>query len=152
MTIKELIEKISEKENVNIADFIEIKEYLPFEYKKDIINEILSKYIDENHPIFDVRYTDIKAEFEMCMIKEHTNLKIRDKDYDALCRYIYNNKCLKDELISLFGRDYIICEKMLEDEMSFIKNKYSIEASIYNLCSAITEKFNTIAGNISNVI
>lgn len=138
MKINELIEKMNNG-NVNLKEILEIRTYIPIAEKKQIIQDVIgeSYYVYEGVLMFDS--IDKKMNFDVAMIKYHTNLDI-DEDvvaaYDAIHGSSYGN--LYEALIEEFPYDYCECEKLLDSAVEDLYRQFSVEASVGKVADTLS--------------
>ena len=145
----EFIEKKIANNKINpnaVEDFIrsklEIKEYLPFSTKREIVELVVNSVVREEDGVKKVDSIAQFLSFITSMLISHTNLDIvnAEEDYDAL------SKCgLLEPIVSLFERDYAQCEALLKAAIA--------DELADNSLNVIVGKFlNGILGGISDMV
>ena len=121
---------------------LDIIEYIPFEKKTEIINNIVSEIIQEVDGVKKVNSIAQYMAFLITMLSTHTTLDIGDiyEDYDAL------NKCgLIEQIVALFKKDFTECEMLL-------KMTVADELQDNNLSIIVAKFLNGVLGKFDGVI
>lgn len=123
ISVKSFVEEFLNKRIKNtkgaptaVEDFIreklEIVEYLPFNKKREVVDMVVAKVVNEEDGVKKVNSIEQFLSFFVSMIVAHTNLTFGEKpeeDYDAL-----NQNGLIEPIIAMFQKDYSEFEVLLK--------------------------------------
>ena len=135
MKIMELVE------NFELKKELRIKKYVPVMEKKAFVMDVIAACTDDIDDFITVDRFNIDIYFDMNMIKAYTNLEIATdfdemiEQYDILCEY-----GLLNELIELFGSEYVATCSILKGQLEELLIQNSMEAQIVK----ITNKINNV--------
>jgi len=151
ITLEQLIQRNNSGES--IKDILEIKSYLPINYKQVLINNLIlnSKEVDENG-LVKINYCHLELFKTLLIVEFYTNLLLEHDDIINDFDYLMENKII--DLIynevdkSDLGRIDMLIEKEIEQ---IIKLSNSIEGIFSNNLNKLQDKIDVIINKIPDV-
>lgn len=148
MKVNYLIKHIDD-EDFDLVSKLKVNSYIPVMDKQKIIMDIIATCTDEIDGIVEIDHFKIGIYFDMCMLKEHTNLDISTdfgemvEQYDALCK-----SGVMTRVLELFEDDYDFMYDMLMQELENLEKENSLERHLVR----IVHKFNGMLDEFSDKI
>lgn len=122
---------------------LEVKEYVPFKKKEEIVKTIIEYNLEENNGIKKIDSINQYLSFISAMLVSHTNLEISEvpaDDYDLLAEHD-----LIEQIVALFAKDYKEFETLL-------KMAVADELEDNNLSVVVSKFFNGILDKVDDVV
>lgn len=154
-TIREFIEQYNMGKITNLAQTLEIKEYIPFTKKRELCSNVIHacNKIDERTGVVKVDNIERMITFQIATISAYTNLEFSadedlevgsNQEYDMLCRH-----GLLKSIFDLFEVEYNDCLEMLETmQADLIANSNTTQ----NILAHVSKQFLDIVEPLADVI
>jgi hemoglobin-like flavoprotein len=150
MKVQELLNNIH-NQGFNMDEFVEVKKYLPIEFKKNIAQGILYECVDEVNGIQKIDSVQKYLSYVKYMIVTHTSLEYTDEDYDILCSTEYNGTNLLNAILDCFGNDAKECEMVLNFMVDDYSKEISLEFSIAKFLNGLNVAIAKLADKFNDV-
>ena len=132
-----------------IKKTLEVKEYVPFKTKEEIVKTIIEYNLEENNGIKKINGINQYLSFICAMLASHTNLEISEvpaDDYDLLA------ECgLIEQIVALFAKDYKECDMLLKVAIANELEDNNLSAVVNRFLNGILDKIDDVVGLVANV-
>ena len=152
MRVNEFIEKYKRSNSTQtLSRIAEIKSYLPFYEKQELVNMVLRKCQVENYGYIQLDETKKYILFTIAVIEAYTNiefdedLKTAVSEYDALCE-----ANLLNSIIETFEGEYKTTLNMMDMAQSYILQGNSINAQTAKFLSNLNDKLGSVLENLAD--
>ena len=127
---------------------LDVKEYVPFKKKEEIVKTIIEYNLEENNGIKKIDSINQYLSFISAMLVSHTNLEIEDPadDYDLLAEY-----GLVEQIVSLFAKDYKEFETLLKMAVADELEDNNLSVVVNKFLNSVSDKFDDIVALVANV-
>ena len=132
-----------------IKKTLEVKEYVPFKTKEEIVKTIIEYNLEENEGIKKIDGINQYLSFISAMLVTHTNLEISDvpaDDYDLLSEH-----GLIEQIVALFAKDYKECDMLLKVAIANELEDNNLSAVVNRFLNGILNKVDNVVGLVSNM-
>ena len=136
-----------------ISDFItktlEVKTYLPFATKRDIVEMVVDECTEEIDGVWRHDQISQYVSFIVAMLHSHTTLEFSDNpvdDYDKLAE-----AKLLMPIIETFIADYNDCEILLKMETASKLEENNINVLVGKFLNGLSDKLDVVLDNLGNV-
>lgn len=131
-----------------IKKTLEVKEYVPFKTKQEIVKTIIEYNLEENDGIKKIDGINQYLSFICAMLASHTNLEICEvpaDDYDLLA------ECgLVEQIVALFARDYKECDMLLKVAVANELEDNNLSAVVNRFLNGVLDKIDDVVGLVAN--
>lgn len=132
-----------------IRDKLDIKEYLPFSTKREIVEMLVEKIITEEDGIKRVNSVSQFLAFIVTMVASHTTLVFSDKpeeDYDAL------SQCgVLEHILAMFAKDYSECDALLKAAIADELADNNLNVIIGKFLNGVLDKLDGVGDMLKNL-
>ena len=152
MTIREFI-KMTQENQVNIAELISVKKYISVAEKIRLAKSVMDFCVKYDGGFIEFDSLKKHLAFTLDVIEAHTDLRFSDdwsekiQAYDSLCE-----ADLIEAIIDEFKKDYDECQKILNMMRRDILADNSVEASVAKISQSIAENLDVLAGLLADKI
>ena len=128
---------------------LEVKEYVPFKKKEEIVKTVITYNLEENNGIKHIDSISQYLSFICAMLVSHTNLEISEvpaDDYDLLAEY-----GLIEQIIALFEKDYKECDILLKMAIADELADNDLSAVAGKFLNGVLDKVDDVIALVANV-
>ncbi len=132
-----------------IRDKLDIKEYLPFSKKREIVEMLVEKIVVEEDGIKRVDSVSQFLAFIVTMVASHTTLLFSDKpeeDYDAL------SQCgVLEHILAMFAKDYSEFDALLKAAIADELADNNLNVIIGKFLNGVLDKLDGVGDMLKNL-
>mgnify|MGYP004516898083 CR=1 FL=1 len=150
MKVNELVESMKKNQNATVKKFVNVKEYVPFEEKVDLVKDIIDTCIENDNGIIRINEIDQYFWFTIKVLQAYTDIEFSIdyyQDYNTLAE-----TGLLGEILNLFKDEYQAVINLLEMQRKYVLEQNRIEFQIAKFLNTATDSLATFVNGLNDKV